>query len=43
MFNRLIFNTPINKNDFDIYHTVTVLNFPQACEEPVYMWKILEY
>ena len=43
MFNWLIFNSPINKSDFDIYHTVTILNVPQAFEEPVYIWKILEY
>ena len=43
MFNWLIFNSPINKSDFDIYHTVTILNVPQAFEEPVYIWRILEY
>ena len=43
MLNWLIFKTTINKSDFDIYHAVTTLKFPKAREEPVYMWRILEY
>ena len=43
MLNWLIFKTPINKSDLNIYHKLTILNFPQACKEPVHMWRILEY
>ena len=43
MFNWLISKIPINKSDFDIYHIVKILNYLQASEEPLYMWRFSEY
>ena len=38
--NWLIFKIPLTK--VILTFTVTISNFPQACEEPVHLWKILE-